>query len=40
MKYQQLLNVVLANQIESNLAAISNTIEKELNEMQNDGSTG
>ena len=40
MKYQQLLNVVLANQIESNLASIANTIEKELNNVQKDGNSG
>ena len=40
MKYQQLLNVVLANQIESNLATIANTIEKELNNVQKDGNSG
>ena len=37
MKYQQLLNVVLAKQIEDNLSLLVNTIEKELNEAPEDG---
>ena len=40
MKHQQLLNVVLTKQLEDSLGTLGNTIEKELNNVQEDGSTG
>ena len=40
MKYQQLLNVVLAKQVEESMRVFANTIEKELNSIQEDGSSG
>lgn len=40
MKYQQLLNVVLAKQVEESMGILVNTIEKELNNIQEDGNSG